>query len=756
MATERLSMRQTREILRQKWRLGRTHREVAQSLGISCGAVGTTVLRARAAGLAWAQVEALDDEALHARVYGPPTPPTRHRPLPDCAYLHAERRKPGVTLELLHLEYLEQHPDGYRYTQFCEVYRRWLHRRGLSMRQVHRGRPEADDDRGDHRRGDHGRALRRGAGRLELHLRGSDAHPAGPGLGREPPAGLPVLWRRHRGHRARSAQERRRGAVPLRAGPAADLRRIRAALRHGHPARAAGEAPGQGEDRSRRPGRGAVDPGPPPPRDLLLARDAQCPDRRTPRGSQRATDAALPRQPRRPLRAAGPARASATPRRGLRLQRLEGRRSRQHRLPHRAPRSLLLCPLRAHSRTCRRTPDRDHRRDLLPRPARRRASAEVRPRPAHHRPRPHAEGPPAPPRVDAVAPHRLGAHDRRANGRAGRGDPRGPSASRAGLSLVPRHLAARQGLRPRAAGSSQHPRRRGRGALLSSRRLDPQARPRPSHAARGLAAAHPHARPRTRAWPGLLPVKGAPMLTAPTLEQLHALKLAAMAAAWTEQQHQADMTALAFDERFGLLVEAEWLARENKRLTRALQEAKLKLSQACLEAIDYPARRELDKAVIRQLATCRWVEEHHNVILVGATGVGKSFLACALAHQACRKGYRAGYRRASRLFHELALARADGTYVRLLAKLARLDVLIVDDWGLAPVQDPERRDFLEILEDRYGTHSTIITSQLPPAQWHDYLGEATLADAICDRLLHNAHRIVLQGPSRRKEAKLEG
>jgi len=138
MATERLSMRQTREILRQKWSLGRTHREVAQSLGISCGAVGTTVLRARAAGLDWAQVDTLSDEVLQARVYGPPTPPTRHRPLPDCAYLHAERRKPGVTLELLHLEYLEQHPDGYRYTQFCEVYRRWLQRRGLAMRQVHR------------------------------------------------------------------------------------------------------------------------------------------------------------------------------------------------------------------------------------------------------------------------------------------------------------------------------------------------------------------------------------------------------------------------------------------------------------------------------------------------------------------------------------------------------------------------------------------------------------------------------------------
>src|SRR5262245_15640744 len=137
MATERLSMRQTREILRQKWSLGRTHREVAQSLWISSGAVGTTVLRARAAGLEWAQVDALSDEALEARVYGPPTPPTHHRPVPDCAYLHAERRKPGVTLELLHLEYLEQHPAGYRYTRFCELYRRWLGRRGLSMRQVH-------------------------------------------------------------------------------------------------------------------------------------------------------------------------------------------------------------------------------------------------------------------------------------------------------------------------------------------------------------------------------------------------------------------------------------------------------------------------------------------------------------------------------------------------------------------------------------------------------------------------------------------
>lgn len=245
------------------------------------------------------------------------------------------------------------------------------------------------------------------------------------------------------------------------------------------------------------------------------------------------------------------------------------------------------------------------------------------------------------------------------------------------------------------------------------------------------------------------------MLSPPTMEKLHALKLAAMAAAWTAQQQEASTSALSFDERFGLLVDAEWLARENARLAWALKAAKLKLSQACLEAIDYPARRELDKALVRQLATGRWIAEHHHLLITGATGTGKTFVACALAHQACRQGYRALYWRVSRLFHALALARADGTYTRLLAKLARVDVLLLDDFGLTPLQEAERRDLLEILEDRYGTRSTIITSQVPPAHWHEYLGEPTLADAICDRLLHNAHRLVLKGPSRRKEEKLD-
>ena len=241
------------------------------------------------------------------------------------------------------------------------------------------------------------------------------------------------------------------------------------------------------------------------------------------------------------------------------------------------------------------------------------------------------------------------------------------------------------------------------------------------------------------------------MLTEPTREKLLELRLTAFAAAWEQQQHEPEVQRLAFDERLGLLVDAEWLDRQNKRLARNLREAKLRLGQACVEDIDDAPARQLDKRRLRELATCRWIAEHHNVVLTGPTGVGKTFVACALAQQACRQGYRALYRRASRLFDELTLARADGTYPRLLAKLARIDVLVIDDWGLVPVGEIERRDLLEVVEDRDGNRSTIMTSQLPVEAWHDHFGDPTLADAICDRLLHRAHRIVLQGPSRRKE-----
>ena len=191
------------------------------------------------------------------------------------------------------------------------------------------------------------------------------------------------------------------------------------------------------------------------------------------------------------------------------------------------------------------------------------------------------------------------------------------------------------------------------------------------------------------------------MLNEPTRDKLRALRLHAMATAWGEQHQQSQFAELGFDERFGLLVEAQWLYRENQRLTRLLKDAKLKMSQATVEDIDFPARRELDRAVVRQLATCRWVQEHQNLLISGATGTGKTFVACAFAQLACRYGYRVLYRRASRLFDELTLAHADGTYPRLLGRLARLDVLAIDDFGLAPLDEQQRRDLHEILDDRY-------------------------------------------------------
>jgi len=240
------------------------------------------------------------------------------------------------------------------------------------------------------------------------------------------------------------------------------------------------------------------------------------------------------------------------------------------------------------------------------------------------------------------------------------------------------------------------------------------------------------------------------MLTEPTIDKLRGMRLGTMADAWLSQREQPKVHDLDFDTRFGLLVDAEHLSRDNKRLARALRAAKLRLPNACIEDIDFAPKRELDRSAIRQLGTCTWIASHANVIITGATGTGKSYLACALAQQACRSGYRVSYRRMPRLIEELTLAHADGTYTRLLGRLAKVDVLVLDDWGIAPLRDQERRDMLEIVEDRHGARATIITSQLPVENWHDYVGDPTIADALLDRVVHTAHRIKLKGPTRRK------
>jgi DNA replication protein DnaC len=239
------------------------------------------------------------------------------------------------------------------------------------------------------------------------------------------------------------------------------------------------------------------------------------------------------------------------------------------------------------------------------------------------------------------------------------------------------------------------------------------------------------------------------VLNEQTFEKLYALKLAGMAEALKRQMADPGMNDLSFEERFAMLADAEYLFRENKRMKRLLKNAKLKLS-ASLEDIDYKAPRGLDKSVMRSLATCGWIRKRQNVIIVGPTGTGKTFIACALAQRACREGMSAFYLRIPTLYHTLAMARADGSYGRVLSRLGRTTLLVLDDLGLAALTDHERRDLLEVIEDRHGSASTVITSQLPVEHWHEVIGDPTIADALLDRLVHNAHRISLKGESMRK------
>lgn len=241
------------------------------------------------------------------------------------------------------------------------------------------------------------------------------------------------------------------------------------------------------------------------------------------------------------------------------------------------------------------------------------------------------------------------------------------------------------------------------------------------------------------------------MLKQPTLEKLNALRLSVMARAWEEQERVPKVADLSFDERFAMLVDAEHLARDNRRLARMLRDANLRLREACIEDVKALPERGLPQAKLLQLGQGNWIAEHLNVLITGATGVGKSYLGCALGQLACRRGYRVAYHRVPRFFEEVSLSKADGTYPKLMANLAKADVLILDDFGLGTLREAQRHDLLEVLEDRYGDRSTIVTSQLPISKWHEWVNDPTLADAILDRLVHNAYKIELKGPSGRKE-----
>lgn len=244
------------------------------------------------------------------------------------------------------------------------------------------------------------------------------------------------------------------------------------------------------------------------------------------------------------------------------------------------------------------------------------------------------------------------------------------------------------------------------------------------------------------------------MLWQQTLEKMRELKLRGLLKGAEEQINGSGYHDLSFEERLGYLIDYEYLDRENRKLATRLRQAQLR-QQACMEDVDYKHKRNLNRTQFLELGKCKWVKDKKNIIFTGPAGVGKSYLACALGNKICLEGYKVQYIRVPRFLTELTIAKGDGSYLKMMRGMAKVDVLILDDWGISKLNDEQRKEFLEVIEDRYELKSTIITSQIPVKSWHEIIGDSTIADAILDRIVHNSYRIELDGDSLRKNAKVE-
>ncbi len=240
------------------------------------------------------------------------------------------------------------------------------------------------------------------------------------------------------------------------------------------------------------------------------------------------------------------------------------------------------------------------------------------------------------------------------------------------------------------------------------------------------------------------------MLDQQTLEKLAQMRLSAMGQEYRRQLESSDRNALSFEERFAMLTDAEWINRQNNRLKRLLNKASLRIQDACLEDLDFESRRNLDRGMVARLADMAWLYESRNLIITGASGTGKTYLTCAFGNAACRKGFKAKYYRVNRLLTDLNIGQGDGSYNKIIKELKKIDLLILDDWGMVLLDPVSSRDLLEVIEDRYGYRSTIISGQLPVSKWHELFEDSTVADAILDRLVHNAYRFELKGPTKRR------